>query len=171
MTPQEVQVVADAVKIGFPVFGTIAGALIGGVSTFLLTRLGQRNDAQKEFSKRRFELLIQTANDVAEFEHLIRTYASAVSNKIQGLKDGIDFEEARVGITTKNQPLRRARMSLKLLGLNEASSDLEAYIELTREVVRYGPNLARDRASELAKVIAVGPVQFYESLGREIALK
>jgi len=39
MTPQELQILADAVKIGFPVLGTIAGTLIGGLSAYLLKNL------------------------------------------------------------------------------------------------------------------------------------
>jgi hypothetical protein len=171
MNQLEIQLLADAVKIGIPVFGTIAGTLIGGISTYWVTKLSHSQDDKKELSKRRFELLMQTANDVTEFEQVIGTYASAVSNKVQELKGGIDFEEARLNILTKHHPLRRARMSLKVLGLKEAELNLEKYLELTREVIRIGPNLAKDRAKELAKLIAVGPVDFYESLAKEVSLK
>jgi hypothetical protein len=170
MTSEEIQLLADAVKIGFPVVGTIVGTLIGGISTYLITRLSHRHDASKELTKRRFELLIQTANDVTEFENLVGSYATEVSNKVQGLAGALNFEEARANIYTKNQPLRRARMSLKVLGLKEAEANLEKYVELTREVIRYGPNLSKQRASELAKQIVIGPVEFYESLAKEISL-
>lgn len=170
MTPEEIQLLADTVKIGFPVIGTIAGTLIGGISTYVITKLTHRHDAKKELTKRRFEMLIQTANDVTEFEHLIGSYATEVSNKVQGLPGALNFDEARSNIFTKNQPLRRARMALKVLGLKEAEANLEKYVELTREVIRYGPNLSKERASELTKQIVIGPVEFYESLAKEIAL-
>lgn len=170
MPPEEIQLLTDAVKIGFPVIGTIVGTLIGGVSTYFITRINHRHDASKELVKRRFELLIQTANDVTEFENLVGRYVTEVSNKIQGLAGALDFEEARKDIYTKNQPLRRARMSLKVLGLKEAEANLEKYVEVTREVIRYGPNLSKERASELAKQIVIGPREFYESLAKEISL-
>ncbi|MYM36590.1 hypothetical protein GTP38_19865 [Duganella sp. FT94W] len=170
MPPEEIQLLTDAVKIGFPVVGTIVGTLIGGVSTYFITRINHRHDASKELAKRRFELLIQTANDVTEFENLVGRYATEVSNKIQGLAGALDFEEARKDIYTKNQPLRRARMSLKVLGLKEAEANLEKYVEVTREVIRHGPNLSKERASELAKQIVIGPIEFYESLAKEISL-
>ncbi|KGM38647.1 hypothetical protein JY96_21605 [Aquabacterium sp. NJ1] len=170
MTEEETRLLSDAVKIGFPVIGTIAGALIGGMSTYLLTKLSHRNDAKKELAKRRFDLLMQTANDVTEFEHMIGTYATEVSNKVQGLKGAVDFDEAKSNIYKKNHPLRRARMALKLLGLKEAEASLEDYVELTRELIRHGPNLSKERASELAKLIVVGPVKFYESLAKEVAI-
>jgi hypothetical protein len=171
MNQLEIQLLADAVKIGVPVFGTIAGTLIGGITTYWVTKLSHRQDDKKELSKRRFELLMQTANDVTEFEQLIGSYASAVSNKVQNLEGAIDFEEARLNAMTKHHPLRRARMSLKVLGLKEAELNLEKYLELTREVIRFGPNLSKDRAKELAKLIVIGPVDFYESLANEVSLK
>jgi hypothetical protein len=68
---------------------------------------------------------MQTANDVAEFEYLIGSYVSEVSNKVQGLKGALNFEEVRANLYTKNQPIRRARMALKILGLKDAEIKLE----------------------------------------------
>lgn len=170
MTQDELKLLNDLVKIGFPVLGTIAGAVLGAFSTYLITGLNHRNDSVKDRAKRRYDLVLQAANDIAEFEHLIGTYATAVSNKVQGLEGGIDFDEAREAIVNKNQPLRRARMTLKLLGLTEAAAHLEEYLNSTREVVRRGPYLDRDRVAELAKVIVRGPVKVYESLAKELAL-
>lgn len=170
MTPQEVQLLADAVKIGFPVIGTIAGTVIGGVSTYVLAKLGHRYDSRKELTKRRFELLMQAANDVTEFEHLIGSYATAVSNKVQGLKSVLDYDAAKANILNNNQPIRRARMTLKILDLPEAEAKLEQYIELTREVMKFGASLSKERSSELARVIVVGPVDFYKALAKEVAL-
>lgn len=136
MTPQEVQLLADAVKIGFPVIGTVAGTIIGGVSAYALAKLGHRYDSQKELTKRRFELLMQAANDVTEFEHLVGSYTAAVSNKVQGLKSALDYEATKANILNNNQPIRRARMTLKVLGLTEAEAKLEQYIRLTREILR-----------------------------------
>lgn len=167
---QELQLLTDAVKIGFPVIGTVAGALIGGVTTYLLTRLGHKHDSRKELAKRRYELLMQTANDVTEFEHVVGTYATIVSNKVQGFKGALDFEEVKASVYNKNQPIRRARMALKVLGLAEAESQLEKYLDLTREMVRFGSNLPKERASELTKLIVRGPVEFYDALAKAMEL-
>jgi len=167
VTPEEIKLLDDLGKIGIPVLGTVLGAVVGAVSTFLVTRLNHSNEGAKDRAKRRHELLMQCASDIAEFEHLIGTYATAVSNKVQGLDGGINFDEAREAIVTRNHPLRRARMSLRLLDLPEASAHFEEYIELTREVIRRGPYLEKQRASELAQAIVRGPVKVYDALAAE----
>jgi gas vesicle protein len=169
MTHEEIQLLSDAIKLGFPVLGTLLGGIIGALTTFLITRANHKNDRAKEELKKRYELILQAANDITEFEHLIGTYATAISNHVQGLKGAIDMESARHEIVNRNQPLRRARMVLKLLNLKEAETHLESYIETTREVISKGPNLKPERASELAKIITRGPVQFYESLAPELS--
>jgi anthranilate/para-aminobenzoate synthase component I len=167
VTSEEIKLLDDLGKIGIPVLGTVLGAVVGALSTFLVTRLNHRNEAAKDRARRRHELLVQCANDIAEFEHLIGTYATAVSNKVQGLEGGINLDDAREAVITKNHPLRRARMSLRLLGFAQASAQFEEYIELTREVIRRGPYLEKQRASELAKAIVRGPVKVYDALAAE----
>ena len=167
MTNEEVQLFNDLVKVGFPVVGTILGGVVGAASTYLVTRLNHSNDRTKETAKKRLELVLQAANDVAEFEHLVGTYATAVSNHVQGFEGAIDIEAALQAIVNRNQPLRRARMTLKILGLKEAEMHLEEYVEITREVVSKGPYLKMPRVSELAKIIAKGPVKFYSTLASE----
>lgn len=167
MTNEEIQLLNDLVKVGFPVVGTILGGVVGAASTYLIARLNHSNDRAKETARKRLDLVLQAANDVAEFEHLIGTYATAVSNHVQRLKGSIDMEEARQAIINRNQPLRRARMTLKILGLKEAEVHLEEYVELTREVISKGPHLEMPRASELAKIITKGPVKFYSALAYE----
>jgi hypothetical protein len=171
MNPQEAELLSDGMKIGFPIIGALGGAFVGSLSAYFLAKGSQKHDVTKELSKRRFELLMEIARDVAEFEHLLGSYAVEVSNKVQGLKGALDFDEARTNVYTKNQPLRRARMNLKILGLSEAEAHLEAYVELTREAIRFNVTLSKKRASELAALIVVGPVKFYEALGKEISLK
>lgn len=171
MNSEELQFFSDAVKIGFPVLGTVFGAVVGAVATYFVTKLNHQKEESKESARRRYELLIQTATDITDFEHRIGKYSSAVSNKVQGLAGAIDFEEARLDVVKNNHPLRRARMSLKLLGLKDSEKHLEDYLVLTREVIRFGPNLTAARASELSKLIVVGPVKFYESLAQELAVK
>jgi hypothetical protein len=113
---------------------------------------------------------MQVANDVTEFEHLVGSYTTAVSNKVQGLKSALDYEATKANILNNNQPIRRARMTLKVLGLTEAEAKLEQYIRLTREILRQDTSLTKERISELGKVIVIGPVEFYEALSKEIAL-
>ena len=167
MTDQEVQLLSDTVKVGFPILGTIFGAVLGAVSTYFVTRLNYSNDQRRAVAQKRLELVLEAANDVTEFEHLAGTYACAVSNHVQGLTDKIDMDEAFRALASKNQSVRRARMHLKLLGLKQAEAHLEEYIELTREVIAKGPHSKMPRISELAKIIAKGPVKFYESLSTE----
>jgi len=171
MTNEEVQLLNDLVKVGLPIVGTILGGALGAVSTYFITKLNHINDRDKETTKKRLELVLQTANDVAEFEHLIGTYAFAVSNHVQGFEVSTSMEEARQAIVNRNQPLRRARMTLKILGLKDAEEHLEEYVELTREVISKGPNLKMPRVSELAKAITRGPVKFYSALACEFPAK
>jgi len=180
MSNEELVLLSDFIKIGFPVLGTVAGTILGGFSTYLITRLNHQNEKSKEIARRRLELIMQTANDVTEFENLIGIYAVALSNKVRELDGGIDFEEAKNALMNKAQPLRRARMSLKVLGLKEAEIHLEEYLDLTREIVKRGPDIEREkvlgpveckRVCDLAKIIARGPIRFYECLSREIAIK
>jgi len=167
---EEIQLYNDIVKIGLPVLGTVLGGVIGAFSTYLITKLNHGNENKKEAIKKRHELVLQIANDVTEFEHLIGTYATAVSNHIRKLDGAINMEAARKAIVNNNQALRRARMTLKILGLTEPESFLEEYVEITREVIAYGPNLKPERISELSKVITKGPIKFYESLASEFSI-
>lgn len=167
MTEPELQLLSDLVKVGIPVAGTILGGLAGAASTLFVTRLNHTATRSGEATKKRLELVLQAANDVAEFEHLIGTYATAVSNHVQGLAGAIDMEEARRAVVNNNQPLRKARMTLKILSLEEAGTHLEEYIALTREVIGKGPYLKMPRVSELAKIIVRGPIKFYAALANE----
>jgi gas vesicle protein len=169
MTSEEIQLYTDVVKVGFPVAGTLLGGVIGALSTYFITRLNHGNEGKKEALKKRHELILQAAKDVTEFEHLIGTYTTAASNHIRKLDSSIDMSQAKHNLLNNNQVLRRARMTLKILGLAEAKSKLEIYIEVTRELIAYGPNLAPERISELAKIITKGPVSFYESLSPEFS--
>ena len=62
----------------------------------MITKLTHRHDAKKELTKRRFEMLIQTANDVTEFEHLIGSYATEVSNKVPRITGALNFDERQI---------------------------------------------------------------------------
>lgn len=167
MTIEETQLLNDLIKVGLPILGTLLGGVIGAASTFLVTKLNHSNERIREITQKRLELVLQVANDVTEFEHLISTYITAISNHLQGLAP-IDLDDARRAIISRNQPLRRARMNLKLLNLTAAEEHLEEYVELTREVIAKGPNLKAARASELAKIITKGPMKFYSSLASEL---
>jgi gas vesicle protein len=171
MTNEEIQLYSDIVKVGFPVAGTLLGGVIGALSTLLIAKLNHGNENKKEAIKRKYDLVLQAANDITEFEHLIGTYTTALSNTIKGLPGAasIDLEAAKREIVNRNQPLRRARMTLKILGLTGPEEKLEQYIVTTREVVAYGPNLSADRISELAKIITKGPTEFYKALAPELS--
>lgn len=168
MTPQEIQLLSDAVKIGFPVIGTVAGAIIGGVSTYFIAKINHRYDALKDSRNKRLELIMQVANDATEFEHVSGIYATAISNRAQGLKVAVDFAEAQSNVHQKSQSLRRARMALKILGLKKAEEELEKYIQLTREIARNHATLPKERIIELAKTISRGPTEFYTAIAKEI---
>ena len=151
--------------------GTLLGGVIGTLSTVLITRLNHGNDHKKEAIKRRHDLVLQTAMDITEFEHLAGTYTTALSNKIKGLdiSKSIDIDAAKREVVNRNQSLRRARMTLKILGLTGPEEKLEQYIEATREVIAFGPNLSATRITELAKIITRGPIEFYKALAPELS--
>lgn len=167
MGDAEIQLLNDLVKVGVPVLGAILGGVVGATSTYLVTKLNHSNERNKVVLQRRLDLVLQTANDVAEFEHLASMYAVAVNNKIRGLQSSVDIEDARYALVNKNQPLRRARMTLKVLGLIEAESLLEEYTQVTRELFSIGLNNSASRAAELTDVIGKGPIRFYLSLSTE----
>ncbi|WP_323954808.1 hypothetical protein [Aeromonas caviae] len=169
MTQEEIQLYTDIVKVGFPIMGTVLGGVIGALSTYFITKLNHSNEDRKDAMRRRQELIIEAARDITEFEHLIGTYATAVSNHVRNLDGGIDMDAARKAIVNNNQALRRARMTLKVLGLSKAEGYLEEYIEVTREIIAYGPNIKPERIAVILKVITKGPVDFYESLAPELA--
>lgn len=168
MTQEEIQLYSDIVKVGFPIVGTVLGGVIGALSTYLITKLNHSNDDRKESLRRRQELVLEAAKDITEFEHLIGTYTTAVSNHVRQLDGAIDMEAARQAIVNNNQSLRRARMTLKILALTEAEKHLEDYIVVTREVIAYGPKIKPERIAEIAKVITKGPIKFYEALAPEL---
>lgn len=167
MEPTEIELYSDAVKIGFPVLGTVLGAIIGGVSTYFLAKLNHKNNSKVESQKRRIDLLMTIASDVSEFEHLVGQYATAVSNEVRGAPNPLDVEECRLALSKENIHVRKVRVNLKLLGLAKAEALLEEYLELTRELIRKGTRIEADKVSDMAKKIARGPVKFYEELGSE----
>ncbi|GAB7213909.1 hypothetical protein [Dickeya oryzae] len=120
MTQEEIQLYNDIVKVGFPVIGTVLGGIIGALSTYFITKLNHSNDDRKESIRRRQELVLDAAKDITEFEHLIGIYTAAVSNHVRNLEGAIDMEAARQAIVNNNQSLRRARMTLKILGLTDS---------------------------------------------------
>lgn len=168
MTNDEIQLLTDVVKVGFPVLGTLLGGVIGALSTYFITKLNHQGEDRKEALKNRYELILGAAKDITEFEHIIGTYTTAVSNHVRKLDGYIDMEAARQAIINKNQTLRRARMTLKILGLKESEKHLEEYVQLTREVIAFGPKIDPARIAILAKEIIRGPVKFYESLAPEL---
>ena len=170
MASEEIQLYNDIVKIGFPVLGTVLGGVIGAFSTYFITKLNHGNENKKEAIKKRHELILQTANDVTEFEHLIGVYVRALSKYIKNHEDSTDFEAAEQLFINRHQPLRRARMTLKVLGLSASESLLEEYIEITREILAKGKNLTTEKLTELAKTTSRGPIKFYESLASELSI-
>jgi hypothetical protein len=167
MEQSQVQLLSDAVKIGFPVLGTISGALIGGISTYFITRLKFENEYKKETIKRNQDLLIQIVMQVTEFEHVAGMYTANVTNTIKGNTDPMDTKISKEELRKNHHALRKARASLRVLGLEEELRLLEEYIELTREVFRYETGLTDERASKLLDVIARGPEKFYSAISNK----
>jgi hypothetical protein len=171
MTPQELALISDAVKIGFPILGTMFGAIVGGVSAFIVTRQSNKNERRNLADIRKYELLTQACQGVVEFEHLVAMFTTAITNRVLDRVVQYDIEEARLNLAKQNSSLRLARAKLKLLGLADAELLLEEYIEASREVVRNGTNLSPQRASELNALISKGPVKFYDALSKHILVK
>ena len=170
MTQDEYMLISDAIKIGFPILGTMFGAIVGAISAYFVTTRGYKHDLNKLAEQRRHELITETCQGVAEFEHLIATYSLAVTNHVRKLPNEIDMESARQGVIAHNKSMRLARANLKILGLKEAEKHLEEYLEVAREVMRKALYLDPDRAVELNKIITRGPVKFYEALSGQIFL-
>ncbi|MEZ9259952.1 hypothetical protein AB4125_20525 [Vibrio splendidus] len=170
MTNEELQLYNDLVKVGFPVLGTLFGGAIGALSTYFITKLNHNNDNNKENIKKRHELVMKAAHDITEFEHLFAIYSAALANYLRNPSDDKAVKEAKGNAFNSNHTLRRARMTLKVLGLHESEKFLEEYIELTREVLGYGVNLTLERAGDLSVKISKGPVEFYKSLSSELVM-
>lgn len=171
MAEQEtVQLINDAIKIGFPVLGTVFGAILGALSTYFLTKLNHKKQVEKEQREWRLNLLMQIASDVTEFEHEAGLYIASVSNELRGVKGPTErHEEFRKSLSNQSKLLRKARANLKLLGLSRENRILEEYVSLVREAHSKGVNLKVERASELAELISPGPVVFYEALSEHIS--
>ncbi|OEE91010.1 hypothetical protein [Vibrio crassostreae] len=164
MTNEEIQLYNDIVKSGFPVLGTLCGGLVGAASTYLLTKLNNDNDEKKDAQKLRNDLLMKTANDVAEFEHLMAIYTTTLANYLREQVDDGSLKTAYLNSFNSNLTLRKARMNLHILGMEASLELLEGYVEATREVLAYGKRLDIKRAIELNQKISKGPILFYQSL-------
>ena len=171
MSNEEIALYSDIVKLGFPVLGTVIGGVIGALSTYFITKQNHKNENANSERQQRVNLILQASNDIAEFEHLMGVYTTGLSNHIRKLDGAFDIEEPRLAVINNTQMLRRARMTIKILGLKDAELYLEEYLELTREVIAYGPKLKVERIKELAPLITRGPVKFYESLTEQMTVK
>jgi len=171
MAEQEtVQLLSDTVKIGFPVLGTILGAIIGALSTYFLTKLNYNKQAEKEKREWRLDLIMQIASDVTEFEHVAGLYIASLCNKLRGVESvTASYDDCKLHLANQSKMLRKARANLKLIGLLHEDSLLEQYVSLVRESNSKGANLKPERARELADIISPGPVKFYEALSSHIA--
>jgi len=171
MAEQEtIQLLSDTVKIGFPVLGTILGAIIGALSTYFLTKLNHNNQVEKEKREWRLNLLMQIASDVTEFEHNAGQYIASLSNTLRGAGTvTASYDDCKQALSNQSKMLRKARANLKLIGLLNEDKLLEEYVSLVRESHSKGTNLKPTRASELAELISPGPVKFYEALSNHIA--
>ncbi|TMP85987.1 hypothetical protein CWC05_15400 [Pseudoalteromonas ruthenica] len=170
MTDEEIQLYNDIVKIGLPVLGTVVGGIIGALSTFFITRLNHNNENKKEARRKRHELVLQTANDVAEYEHLTSNYVTALGKYIYNNDHTIDIKAAEKEFVSNNKPLRRARMNLKILGLNDSEILFEEYVEVTRKIYTKSVCIDAEELSKLARITSRGPVKFYESLSSELSI-
>ena len=169
MDAQETQLLSDLVKIGFPVLGTIFGAIVGALSTYFLTKLNQKNQYAKEKREWYLNLIMQVASDVTEFEHVAGLYVASLSNKIRGSEAATaSYDECKLALSNQSKLLRKARANLKILGLGQEDKLLEQYVSLVRESHSKGTNLNAKRASELAVLIPPGPIAFYEALSNQI---
>ncbi|MEW6163485.1 MAG: hypothetical protein AB1642_00340 [Pseudomonadota bacterium] len=166
---ETVQLLSDAVKIGFPVLGTVLGAVIGALSTYFLTKQSHKNQVEKDLREWRLNLITQIASDVTEFEHVAGLYIASLANKQRGIEAGnSSYEECRQQVSNQSKALRKARANLKMIGLLHEDRLLEEYVALVRESHGKGTNLKRERATELVELISPGPIKFYEALSSHI---
>lgn len=103
---------------------------------------------------------------VSEFEHLAGKYSASLVNAILKLDGTLNLEECKAAYLAESQSIRKARATLRMLGLEHEHQVLEQYIEYTRELHRHGVYLAKERAEELSKLIVRGPGEFYSSISK-----
>jgi hypothetical protein len=163
------QILSDTIKIGFPVIGTIFGAIVGALSTYFVTRLNLKNQDTKQKKEWRLNLIMHIASDVIEFEHVAGLYIASLSNKVRGvINTSIDYKQCEAALLTQSIPLRKARANLKILGLIQEDKLLEEYATLVKEPLNKGLNLSPERILELVSLITPGPVAFYKALSTQV---
>ena len=168
-TQETAQLLNDAIKIGFPVIGTVFGGIIGALSTYFLSKLNHNNQIEKDKREWRLNLLMQIASDVTDFEHVAGQYVASLSNELRGVEAAtLNYAECKQALSDQSKLLRKARANLKLIGLSHENELLEEYVSLVRESHSKAMNLNPERASELARLISPGPVMFYEALSEHI---
>lgn len=167
MDQNTVQLYSDLVKIGIPVAGTILAAIIGGVSIFFATKLTHKNEFAKENRKIRNDLITKIARDISEYENLAGIYATALSNKVRGAPCHLNLEECRAELEKQSIGIRHARVNLKLLGLSEAETFLEEYLDIIRNFYAQGEKIDPDIARDISKIIRDGPNKVYDLLSKE----
>ena len=167
MTQEEIQLYTDIVKSGFPVLGTLFGSVIGAASTYFLTKLNNKNNNKQETQRARNELLMKTANNVADFEHLMTTYTTtliALSRKKVCINE---WSVAERNLNNGYKSLRKAKMALNILGMKKSLALLESYLSFTEEILVFGMEISSESGDELAQKMSNELASFYQSLSIE----
>ncbi|RZP61176.1 hypothetical protein [Vibrio vulnificus] len=143
----ELDVIDNAIKIGFPVLGTVLGAVIGAVGTYFMTKLKHTEELKKEVLSRRMVLVEEIAEDYSTFSDVIaKLWAESKlqheeQDKGLPLSEIIESNLATIAqMLHDSQPkLKRVESRLLVLGIDDAYSGLLAYIqevERFRECIR-----------------------------------
>lgn len=171
MPASYLDVVQDAIKIGFPVVGTVFGAMIGAIGTYFVTKLRHANEIEKDVLDRRMTLVEEIAEDFAliadvvgkhwaesKLEHTCRIQNVPTPELVKN-----NLERIAQMLHDAQPKLKRIESRLLVLGIDDAYETLLAYM---KEVERF----RRDVAIDAPPLPQGGFDGYSESLGKhEIA--
>lgn len=149
------EILDTAVKVGI-------GALISGISTYLITKLQQKGDLEKERKERLSLLLQQVAEQIEETNHIYLKYWAVTSDAIRYVKAGEviserkekEREEIKSELFHTFKELTNAEAKLMLIGENNAAYLLREYGNLItdfRKTVVVAENPLSDSEIETKK--------------------
>jgi hypothetical protein len=163
VSKEELEILSDAIKIGFPILGTILGALIGAVSSFIVTRLKNNEEIKKDILARKLGIIEDVSEDFAVFTDVIaKLYAESKLQHETIINQGFAEDVVAKNIATIAQMLHDCQPRLKkmesrllILGVHDACGALTDYL---KEVEKFRDKIASIMSSEEF-------LEFYKSLG------
>jgi len=125
------EIIDTAVKIGL-------GAAITGLGTYLVTRLNHKHDRIKERSKRYFDTLEKTAEQIEDITHTSLRYWALVTEWVRNGNHLLDHRQKELTETQHElfnsfKNLTVAEAKLLLIGENKAANMVRQYGTFLKE--------------------------------------